>query len=97
MANTLTLYSTTSNVSLLTLLTPSLPSRPVLDDFRRHGSGQPRNQKQPQPAGKQHESHLVGGLVSTQLKNMIVKLDHETQIFGVKITKNVLNHHLVTC
>ena len=29
----------------------------------------------------------------THLKNMIVKMDHETPIFGVKI-KNISNHHL---
>ena len=32
-------------------------------------------------------------VVSTHLKSMLVKLDHETPRFGVKI-KNMLNHHL---
>ena len=33
-------------------------------------------------------------VVSTPLKNMIVKLDRETRRFGVKI-KNIWNYHIV--
>ena len=36
---------------------------------------------------------VVGGW-TTHLKNMLVKLDHETPKIGVEISKNLKNHHL---
>ena len=38
---------------------------------------------------------LVGGW-TTHLKNMLLKLDHSPKKIGVKIPKNLWNHHLVT-
>ena len=68
----------------------------------KFGNG-PRTHKDPSdesPHGslesaKNHQlnkSKLVGGFSPTHLKNMLVKLDHETPRIGVKI-KNIWNHH----